>query len=744
MAEPLERQQAAALAAELQDAFFSAPNEFRFDPSKLQEGGPINGGVFEALRRHRQGDTDRPVLFPFRLNGGDRIVWYAASSNEAIERALESEIAAFLGPSYVEVAPFERSPDSADEHALPLMQRANWRALRFQAPNVKAEQAVMKQWQTYSRLIDRRPKAAAHITRSFEQERAAFDRALLARQESGALAAMASLRERFGLSAENRLYLEIRLAAAFERWDDIANHRLLSTLVHLNLPPETYGDVMEAIYNVEIRPYENAPRIEELITQFRQHFIEVARPLFRTRRTSRRSAVFKAFLLHELGQESPKAEACQELLRQLPVGSLGGLDSAVRARVAELARVDGYAPAQQALDREEFDRAYDLLWALADEARVLLGLVLCARESEDPFKARAVLERLEATPEDTRATVAATSPGRLEKLRKLADGHVAHALRLSDQFQRAEGETLDTYVDRWRELARSTAPSQVLGEAGVADAAAECLLRQAVDEPEVFERTFPLWHELFVERIDPHPRLLPVYEALLETMRLRPFTDTELELLHHIVMALVHAGAGKAQYGKALDEVQAVFWEVRSPHVLTWALNLCDALALAPSRDPSARLRLLSGVVQACAEFRARLTSLEWGLLKMLCREEGIDCPSMPVEAGTRTADASVSLNGGGLVALYSLDEASIRRATQLLQEMLPGLKVESNADEVCTPRLKALAHSADIFVFAWKSSKHAAYDCVKAALKAKDVLVMAAGAGTTSLVAAAIQRIKK
>ena len=58
------------------------------------------------------------------------------------------------------------------------------------------------------------------------------------------------------------------------------------------------------------------------------------------------------------------------------------------------------------------------------------------------------------------------------------------------------------------------------------------------------------------------------------------------------------------------------------------------------------------------------------------------------------------------------------------------------------TPKLKALAHSADIFVFAWKSSKHAAYYCVKAAVPNAGHLIMAEGAGTTSLVKAAAKAL--
>jgi hypothetical protein len=740
----IEPQQLAVAAADLQDAFFSPPNTFKFDSTQPQAGDTLIAGLSESLRRHRLGHLDRPVLLPFRAVGDECVTWYAVASTASMARALESELAALLGPSYATFALSETRSDVADNHALPLFGRANLRVLRFQATSAKSDGTVVKQWQMYCNLLDRRPRTASYIARSFEQLRAEFDRALLARHEAGAVGAIASLRERFGLSAENRLYLEIRLSAAFERWDEISTHRLLPTIVHLNLPSETYGDVMEAIYEEEVRPFEKAERLEDLLAEFSNGFLKVAMPLLRTRRSSRRPAAVKAFLLQELVQNDPKAEACEGLLTQLPPGAFGSLDSAVRVRVAALARVDGYSPAQEALDREEFDRAYDLLWPLADDVRVLRGLVLCARESEEPTKSRAVLERLATAPADVRETVEASSPGRMERLRKLVRIHVTQDARIAEQIARAEGESLDSYIERWRELARSAAPIRVLSEPGVGAAAADCILRQAVDEPDVFERTYPLWHELFVERIEPDNRLLPVYEALLDTTRLRPFSDPELQLLHQIVMALVHAGADKAQYGKAIDEVRAVFMDVRSPHVLTWALNLCDALALAPARDSDARLRLLTSVVQTCAEYRARLTRLQWSLLKLLCAEAGIECPAKPDGTqDTEQAGERESLPSIRLVALYSLDEASIRRAVQLLKELQPQLKVDSNGDEVCTPRLKALAQSADVFVFAWKSSKHAAYDCVKAALKTKDILVMARGAGTTSLVAAAIQRVQ-
>ena len=152
-------------------------------------------------------------------------------------------------------------------------------------------------------------------------------------------------------------------------------------------------------------------------------------------------------------------------------------------------------------------------------------------------------------------------------------------------------------------------------------------------------------------------------------------------------------------------------------------------------------MRLLASVVQACTEFRERLTSLQWQLLSLLAREARIDLPD--VGAGSDPAAQIAQRVGPSLrVVFYSLNEAATRRAVELLRTLHPHWHLDTNADLVCTPKLKSLAQTAQVFVFAWKSSKHAAYDCVKAAISAKNNLVMARGVGTTSLVAAALERV--
>jgi hypothetical protein len=653
-------------------------------------------------------------------------------------RALQDEVRAFIGPSYAEERAQSRPVDAADQHALPLIEAAGWFSVRIDSPDLRSDTRLLNQWRLYEDLLGRRPRAPSYVPSTFYQLRASFDRALLARNEVAAQAAMAALRERFGVSAENRLYLEIRLAAAFERWDAIAQHPLLPRLIHLQLPPETYGDVMEALYRSHAQAFEAGPKLEPLLDQFRAEIGVPGQPLFKTRRTSRRPAVLKAFVLHELLQEEPQWAACERLLQQLPAGAFGAVDALVRERCAKSPRTADIEAARTSLANEEFDRAWELLWGLPDSVDVLRGLIACARESADPTKAAAVLARLEVSEDSIRSSVESASATRLANLRasfRPPSGPPEKA----PPFVRWPDEPEERYVERWAEFVRSVEPSELLAQKDMVTSAVECLMRHAVDDPTLFERLYPLWHELFIERVDPNPLLVPIYLEMLEALRARDvFQRTDQELIHQILVAIADTG-DNASYRQAVDTVAKVFETIRSPQALGWALDICDSLSQRRVRDADSRLRLLTQVIQACQEFSSRLDPLQTYQLRLLAKEAHLDPPELAEVAVSVGEETPAPDETPYRVAIYSLDESATRRAVELLKSRYPHWVIDTNADQVCTDRLKALAHKADVFVFAWRCSKHAAYYCVKASSQ-KENLVMARGVGTTSLVAAAVE----
>jgi hypothetical protein len=728
-----ERQAQVERATTLQTVVFSPSNRWRAPVTGIEPADEHRLRL--CWDRHKKGDTDRPVLFPFKELEAGPTAWFACAEALPVLRALQEELRAFLGPSFVEERPQERAPDSADHHVLPAIAAAGWCAMRFDAVGPNMDAAVLKMWRIYEELTDRRPGRPAFVPSTLNQLRAAFDRALLARDESGALSALRELRERFGVSAENRQFLEIRLQVAFERWEQVVRNPLLSQLMWLRLPQETYGDVMQALYRARVQPSESRGDADEVLRCFREEIAGRAQPLFKSRRNSQRLEVLKAFLLHELLQEKPQASVCDQLLRQLPVGAFGRADASLRDRATSANRNPAVEQARLACDEEQYERAWDLFFELTDSVEVFRGLITCARELEDPARTSALLSRLASATESLRREVEEKARRGLAKLRA---GSVSTPPTdaLPDHFRRLEGEQDEAYVNRWREYARSVDVDGVLAQTQHAAAASDRLLELTLYEPAVFDRVYPAWHELFIERAAPSPSWAPLYMAMLDALKERDvLRRTDQELLHQVLVFIVDVGDAAA-YRRCLALVEAVFVANRSPRILGWALDVCDSLSQRRVRDEDARMRFLVRVVQACQDFAARLERLERKQLHLLIQESGLPLSSLPADASASSDDDPETESQVCRVAIYSLEEAATRRAVQVLKELHPQWIVNTNADHVCTAKLRALAQNADVFVFAWRSSKHAAYDCVKASSRSGN-LVMARGVGTSSLVAA-------
>jgi hypothetical protein len=742
-----ETDAAALQASALQAGFFSAPNRFRLAPQDCPADLAATMAQLQpGLRRHATGTLDGPLLLPVQLESDPFTVWYACTASQKQLRALEAELQAFIGPTYARFRLPEDGGFETDNHAVPLLRRGG-RPHFFVMWTESADQSasLLQKWRMYCDLLDRRPPLMSRLPKSFDAMRADFDRALLARDEGAARLALAAMRDRFGISAENRLYLEIRLLAGLEQWDSIASHPLLSTLTKLNLPQETYGDILEGLYMAQVFPFEQSAPLGTVIDEFKANVLDKVHHLFRTRRQSLRPAVLKAFVLFELAQASPQADVIHHLLKQLPAGAWGPLAAQVgQAAERLLPPEDPAKPAWLAYEHEQFDRAAELLWVLPDSVDVLRALIRCVDECKDVQRARALSDRLQAATPAVRSDVQARCPRTWPRVCELA--RLAHAGQMSwtqRMTWRPElGESMDAYVDRWREWARSPALDELQRESDFGTQAAQFLEHLALEHPAIFASISPLWHEVFVANAEPQSQFKPVYAALLETLRLPgSFGDVELRLVRDVLRHMAQAGLTAQEYARTLDDIALVFEQVRSPHRMQWALDVCDVLAIEACPDPAARLRLLTSVAQAGLEFAMRMGEADIAMLRMLAQETSIDLV-LPGLARQPESAADRPVAQVGTVGIYTLDAAAARRAVQVLTSMYGTIDVRVNSDSVCTPQLKSLVQRSEVFVFAWKTSKHAAFYCIKGASRPEQPLEMVQGAGTSSIVNAVTRYI--
>ncbi|WP_440532393.1 protein DpdD [Variovorax sp. YR566] len=727
-------------------AFFSAPNIVEAPSRSAPPGAPgamqarqVPPTLLPALRYFVQGHWGRGFLLPFRSAPESPVIWFACAEDALAIRALRAELEAFLGPSYADFAAHGDDVDAAQAFAGPLLQAAGLHYLCFRASHISREGNVASQWQMYWRLIEVRPERAVERPRTLAQLRADYDRALIARNESDALSIMAAFREQHGLSAENRAFLEIRLAAAFARWTDIAYHKLLPHLIHLHLPPETYGDIQEALYELHLRADEQASNAHHLLKSYEHDVRALIAPMMGQGGASLRPAVFKLRLLHELLQPRPSAAMCKQWLEALGDQAFGDASADIRDRVNALQVRSGFESAQQEMLLARYEQAYPLLAELPDSSEVLIALLRCAKEMADPVRARAIVQRLLGSPFG--GEVGQAQARLLEEVQRIADPEPVvptWAARVAPLVETAL--TPDT-VQRWREIVQKDA-REALKENGFASTMAQQIEELVIERADDFETLYPIWFEWVIERCPPESRYLPVYLALIETLRARDrFGESDLELLRQVAVHIAKAGPNPTQYRGLVDHLLEVLKVVRSPGGAGWALEVADSLALAPCRDSEARARWFSVTQQVCVEFATRLRPTQRAMLKLISDEAGLTLPVLQQPSAQLTEKKQTALHARILV--YSLDAAAVQRALQILRDMYPQATVEGNGDEVCTPRLKSASGSADWIVFVSAVATHQAFFCIKAALRHAAKFLQVDGTGTTRIVERVVREVK-
>jgi hypothetical protein len=710
-------------------AFFDSPNQFRQTGT---DGEALPDEVVAALRSYERGDLGKPLLLPFRTPGSTVVAWYACAHDDQAWRTLQAELQAFIGPSYAWFDQPGEETLSGGEPVKSFLERHELRVIRFEASKPAYVSHILRRWRTYWSLLARQPARPVLKLRSFAHLRAAFDSALVAKNEKEARACITALRNTHGLTAENRAFLDIRLAAAFARWDEITGHPRLRDLIQVRLPPETFGDIWEALYEVHIRLYEATGKADRLLGAFVDDVQPLAGPLLKGRGRSRRPAVLKCFLLDALSQDRPVAALCADLLSAIGAVGFGAASEEIESRVQALQPRSGYAEAVREIDLERYEQAFSLLWQEDDSVDVLKALLRCAKEIADPARAADVLRRLSSAPESVATQV------RADRARLLADVELLAAqvppttlqaqLAIPDPKEQAGGPDVLGY---WREMVRARDAEELAQNRELVGELIAAVEDHALAETATFESLCPIWFEWLIERSAPLSGLIEVYRGLIESLWVRDrYGESELELIRLATLHTLRAGPRTDQYESLVNQLAKIFVIIRSPATIGWGLDTVDALAAEPCRSPEARMRFVAPVMAAAVEFYSRLEPAQRTLLRLLAQETGYQLPALPEDQTTsELPDPAVR------ALIYSLDRQATERAAKALGKMFPNSRFDTNDDHVCSDRLKNLARAANWILFVANVAKHQAFYCIENERSTRSRLLYAEGTGTTRLI---------
>jgi hypothetical protein len=748
MIEHLPPQEQAWLAA-----FFAQPNELSW--ASLLDGSAPPREADQArqwlglLGSH----AAAPLILPF-MRGGTVSGWYATTQGPSGGYELGDEINAWLGSTWL--SRLERVPeDSNDPMATALRDRFSGIVYRFTGADAAAMQAIAERLGEFAAVLERRPFATRTRVRPVGAIRSDFERALLAGNEAQAEAMIAEFKQTGRLNEENLRYLEVRLSAGLGLWPQIArDHWLIKTLADLALPPQILADLIEALYRTYVEEVEVRGDGAAMRDAFAQHIAIPYPKLFASRRGICAPRVVKAFLLFEQLQASPDAAIIDSLLELLPADA----DTSLFGDLGESAPVSAsIAPgreneADEAFDDGQFDRAFEFYLRLMPSRKTISRLVSCVGTIGTDEARDRLLTLVDAVDPDL---IGGLAQGIASKIASMRQTQSTNPLP-------PEGKPTQTAADPWiawaeqlragRDLAVAarevqSAPTNwsasTLREDGQAakrfadilgslDGEAGSIARTAV--PQIFASVFSADAPLSPSA-KPIASLLFLLIAMDETLS-RP----DLDLLAQLTGLLIEQGLSSGDYVSLIGDLEDVQERIGSYAYLPWSLDLSEALAVLPcpshaARD--ARLRLFLQVLGQASGFAHRLAPHDLVPIETLAKDHGVG-PEAVNALKRETDEQAVALPSldGKIIGIYTLAETAGSRAKAALEKLFPGCKVIVNSDTVCTPQLAGLAKAADMFVFAWKSSSHQAFYCVKDAL-AKGEPIWAPGKGTASILRA-------
>lgn len=740
--------------------FFARPNELSW-ASMMDGSAPPREAdqVREWLALLARSRQSVPLVLPFVRSG--RITgWYVTTSGRSGGFELREEINAWLGPTLLSC--FERVPfDTRDPMAAVLFGRFGGTVFRFTGADEVAKKAISARLSEFAEVLARRPQEARKRVRPVGAIRSDFERALLAGDMAQAEAMIGEFKQTGRLNEENLRYLEVRLSAGLGLWPEIARDRWrIKTLADLALPPQILSDLIEALYRTYIDPVEATGDGEAVRDAFlRELFVPYPR-LFASRRGIRSPRVIKAFALYEQFQRSPDTDIITELLGLLPTGTNASLFQALTFAEIRPSPNTNLSEADDAFDDGQYDRAFEFYLRLPYNRRTVSRLVSCvATIGTDDARDRllAVIDNVEPELIDS---LAPAVQSKIESLtqertteasacdvpkRKSVNPWMCWAERLQagDNLRVAERDvqsaptTWDaTEVREDMQLAKKFADilSGLNGEANV-------IARSAV--PHIIVSFFP-------DGERPPPAAKPIASLLLLLIAIDDaLSKTDLDLLSQLTVILIEQGLSSDEYVSLISDLEDVHKRIVSYAYLSWSLDVSESLASLPcpsnaARD--ARLRFFMQVLGDAAGLSHRLIDVDVLPLEMLSKDYGLaeeHVAWLKRLSASHDPDARSKPDlKGKIIGIYTLTESAGSRAKIALEDLFPGCQVVVNSDLVATTQLASLAKTADIFVFAWKSSSHQAFYCVKDARDGNN-FIWAPGKGTASILRAIFEQLR-
>lgn len=701
------------------DVFYAPPNTL-----DLQQRVPALDRMLAIVADLLSKQPPRPILLPAVVGGTSYYYGIAFSPEQA--RTLRELLQSHIGDTWSD---FDGRPVHDDALADPLIQAAVQFAgdqqfvyrLRVPADERDRIRATVMSLLTSLRTKSRRTaRLGVPIGRMIGD----LEDACAVGAAGAAERAYATLANDHRISETNRLFLQVQVLAAFDRWQELANHPLLGNLLRLDRPSPV-SDALARLALANLDPSPTLQSFRPIGTRFGS-LIDSTSAI----RTPSGAMYYTLWAL-------TAGESADDLKRRLT--DAGWATPAV----TELLAGTTSAPAIQAAPADAAQVRAQVIAAIA-QGRYDTAVELLASLPPHPHDLPAVIEAVTKT----------FTPGALALLEAHRSAHGEEALReASNNRPHLPSHPAMTLADQVRAVFDPVTPQTRLEElverikqAGLAElrvpggVEAVCqVLRDLTADGDLghvgpgVDACLDLVRDLRTSAADPSQ----VRSVSVATLELWAFHDTSGDRHRARRIGLlagdaVEAGCSVAQFDD-ITEILRAGWDPFLTDVdLTTSIDTLEQLvAYQPTGATGLDKFAIPILSRVGPHNAARLPSATLAVAVDLAPTFGLTIDIPPADT---SVPAGVSTTSGLTIALYSLEQTALARAKKLLQQRHPGLAFQSLSDHVATDALKTAAKAADLFVIADRAAKHAATDAIKAERRDRPT-EYAAGKGSTSLI---------
>ncbi len=698
------------------------------------------------------GDDFFAVIPSFSANGD--IAWYGVATTTQLFSEMSDDLKSFIGTTY---CTFENIDDIAiNTNEQILKNRFGNKVVRFIPFGTPQQEQVALLLDAYLALINRRPPNAERTIRPFGKIRNDFDLALLAKNEDHARQLINEMSLTGRLDSSQKKCLEIRLLAGLGYTDLISRDQaLITSVIDLSLPHQIITDITTALYETYIRSYENESE-EVVMHNFNQNIYKpYGGALFKTRKSIRDPIVLRSFLLAQLAHNEPDQSKIDGIVsaysenaegRNLVLKWKEWLKPTSRVQPPTTKPNEPAELVKDAIIDEDYLLAAEICLEHLAEDWVLTPLLRCAENIGSKELSQKVISHAASLKDLSKLNSRDTQ--RLEKLRKSLESETAFEMPNSMHawVTGVKNNSLgDDPVGILKESIHKWSQDDLLANSKQCNEIADFIVNADKPQEEVYKAAFISLVDFFADNEKSSQRnFSPIYASLIKVLAWRgALTPDELEIAATLTNALLNSAPTREVYLDLLSDMGDIIEENKSVLNADWMLNIAELFILYPSQgNDDLRLNLFISIINYFLSIAHRISGPQRDVLSTLAQD--FNCPDLLNSFPGEKDDADQELmrqDYSGYVGIYTLTDGASQRASAVLKKYYPQARIEVNNDHEATDRLKSLAKNSDIFVFAWKSSKHQAYFCIKEA-RAHDEILMASGKGSVSIIKCVMDKI--